>query len=137
MAAAAGGDLWAAKAAALHHFRNSDFERALALMMSVAEREGTPENVKNVAVALRSLGRAQEAVEWMESRKAEFDAIEYHDVLCSLLAVELPKRRAVLESRLRRIEQFAEDADTRTAAERLRRRVSGRPDLPSAPNEAT
>ncbi|HEV7660424.1 MAG TPA: hypothetical protein VGO55_11315 [Allosphingosinicella sp.] len=85
LAAAGGDDLWAAKAAALHHFRNSDFERALALMLSVAEREGTAENVKNVAVALRSLGRAQEAVEWMEGRKDAFDAIEYHDVLCSLL----------------------------------------------------
>lgn len=59
------------------------------------------------------------------------------DVLGSLLAVELPKRRAVLESRLRRIEQFAEDADTRAAAERLRRRVTGRPDLPTAPDEAS
>lgn len=85
LAAAAGGDLWAAKAAALHFFRNRDFERALTLMTSVAEREATPENVKNVAVALRSLGRAEEAVEWVESRKEEFDAIEYHDVLCSLL----------------------------------------------------
>ena len=46
------------------------FEPALALMLSVAEREPSPENVKNVAVALRSLGRAQEAVDWMESRKA-------------------------------------------------------------------
>lgn len=85
LAAAAGGDLWAAKAAALHFFRNRDFERALALMTSVVEREATPENVRNVAVALRSLGRAREAVDWMESRKHGFDRIEYHDVLCSLL----------------------------------------------------
>ena len=69
LAAAAGGDLWAAKAAALHHFRNGDFEPALALMQSVVEREANPENVKNVAVALRSVGRIQEAVEWMESRE--------------------------------------------------------------------
>jgi hypothetical protein len=48
------------------------------------------------------------------------------DVLGGLLAGELPKRRAVLESRLRRIEQFAEEPSTRAAAERLRRRVSGR-----------
>jgi hypothetical protein len=46
-------------------------------------------------------------------------------VLGNILAGELPKRRAVLESRLRRIEQFAEEAATREAAERLRRRVSG------------
>ncbi|MEA3014627.1 MAG: hypothetical protein QOD42_3172 [Sphingomonadales bacterium] len=85
LAAAAGGDRWAAKAAALHFFRNRDFERALTLMTSVVEREATPENVRNVAVALRSLGRAREAVDWMESRRDGFDPIEYHDVLCSLL----------------------------------------------------
>jgi hypothetical protein len=55
------------------------------------------------------------------------------DALSSLLAGELPKRRAVLESRLRRIEQFAEEPTTREAAERLRRQVSGRPEGPSAP----
>ncbi len=48
--------------------------------------------------------------------------------LSSLLVGELPKRRAVLESRLRRIEEFAEDEDTRDAAAQLRRQVSGRPD---------
>jgi len=48
------------------------------------------------------------------------------DRLGSILAGELPKRRAVLESRLRRIEQFAEEALTREVAEGLRRRVGGR-----------
>jgi hypothetical protein len=48
--------------------------------------------------------------------------------LDSILAGELPKRRAVLESRLRRIEEFADEPATRSAAERLRRRVNGRPD---------
>jgi hypothetical protein len=46
--------------------------------------------------------------------------------LGALLVGELPKRRAVLESRLRRIEQFAEDHDTREGAADLRRKVSGR-----------
>jgi hypothetical protein len=55
------------------------------------------------------------------------------DVLGAILAGELPKRRAVLESRLRRIEQFAEEAATREAAERLRRRVGGRGESPSTP----
>jgi len=56
------------------------------------------------------------------------------DMLATLLAGELPKRRAVLESRLRRIEQFAEEPPTREAAERLRRRVGGRGDTtPSSP----
>ena len=85
LAAAGDRDLWAAKAAALHHFKGSDFEPALALMTKVAEREPSPENVKNVAVVLRSLGRFQDAVDWMAGREAGFDPIEYHDLLCSLL----------------------------------------------------
>src|SRR5262245_2231161 len=55
-------------------------------------------------------------------------------MLDTLLAGEQPKRRAVLESRLRRTEQFAEDAATREAAANLRRRVSGRPAAPGAPS---
>ena len=46
--------------------------------------------------------------------------------LATLLAGELPKRRAVLESRLRRIEEFAEDSGTREGARLLRRAVNGR-----------
>lgn len=57
------------------------------------------------------------------------------DTLATILAGELPKRRAVLESRLRRIEQFAEEPATREAAERLRRRVGGRSEMPSCPPE--
>lgn len=53
------------------------------------------------------------------------DALE---ALASILTGELPKRRAVLESRLRRIEEFAEETATRDAALRLRRQVSGRPE---------
>lgn len=55
------------------------------------------------------------------------------DKLATLLAGELPKRRAVLESRLRRIEEYAEDGATRAAATRLRRRVSGRPEAAGTP----
>jgi hypothetical protein len=58
------------------------------------------------------------------------------DALTSLLAGELPKRRAVLESRLKRLEQFAEEPSTREAAERLRRSVSGRPGGPSTPSSS-
>ncbi len=58
--------------------------------------------------------------------------------LASVLAGELPKRRAVLESRLRRIEEFAEDASTREAARLLRRAVNGRGGAPSqAPSPST
>jgi hypothetical protein len=53
------------------------------------------------------------------------------DALSALLVGELPKRRAVLDSRLRRIEEFAEDVATREAAARLRRTVNGRSGPPS------
>lgn len=46
--------------------------------------------------------------------------------LASILLSELPKRRAVLESRLRRIEEYAEDAATRAAAAELWRQLTGR-----------
>lgn len=52
--------------------------------------------------------------------------------LATILLGELPKRRAVLESRLRRIEEYAEDEATRTAATDLRRQVTGRGVAPSA-----
>ena len=49
------------------------------------------------------------------------------EALSGILAGELPKRRAVLESRLRRIEEFAEEPSTREAATRLRRNLGGPP----------
>jgi hypothetical protein len=48
------------------------------------------------------------------------------DALAALIALEPPKRKAILESRLKRIEEYADDPATRTAAERLRRQVTGR-----------
>lgn len=50
-----------------------------------------------------------------------------------MLTGDLPKRRAVLESRLRRIEEFAEEQTTRDAAAQLRRKVSGRSDSTNQP----
>ena len=52
------------------------------------------------------------------------------DALGSLLATEPAKRRVLLESRLRRIEEYADDPATRGAAERLRRQVAGRNETP-------
>lgn len=47
--------------------------------------------------------------------------------LTRLLAGELPKRKPVLDQRLRRIEEHAEETETREAASALRRVVQGRP----------
>jgi tetratricopeptide (TPR) repeat protein len=84
LAAVAEEDVWAAKAAAVHHFRNRQFEPALGFARGIAAREPDPENLKNAAVALRSLGRHREAIEWIELRADAFDPIEREDLLCSL-----------------------------------------------------
>ena len=86
LAAAADRDIWAAKAAALHCFRQGHVAEALAFARSIAAREPNSESVKNVAVALRELGRYAEAAAWIEARKQLFDPIEYHDLLCAQLA---------------------------------------------------
>jgi hypothetical protein len=46
--------------------------------------------------------------------------------LGELFVDEPPTRRAVLDSRLRRIEEYADDGETRTAAGDLRRQIKGR-----------
>src|SRR6185295_17395766 len=97
LAAAADGDLWAAKAAALHCFRNKRYEAALALTRSVLDREPGAENVRNVAVALRSLGRFQDAADWVENRRESFDPIEYHDLLCSQYCALGKRSEAVVQ----------------------------------------
>jgi hypothetical protein len=86
LAAASDREIWAAKAAALHCFRQGDVARALAFAHSVVAREPNSENVKNVAVALRDLGRYEEAAAWIEGRKQLFHRIEYHDLLCAQFA---------------------------------------------------
>lgn len=52
------------------------------------------------------------------------------DTLGALYREKAPKRRGMLEARLRRIEEMADEAPTRAAAERLRRAVSGRGEAP-------
>jgi hypothetical protein len=49
------------------------------------------------------------------------------DALSKILAGELPKRKHLLDQRLRRIEEHAEEPSTRQAASALRRLVHGRP----------
>lgn len=52
------------------------------------------------------------------------------DALSKILAGELPKRKHVLDQRLRRIEEHAEDDGTRNAAGVLRKLIHGRPLTP-------
>lgn len=64
----------------------------------------------------------------------EARVLEAIEALAGILAGELPKRRAVLESRLRRIEEFAEEPGTRDAAARLRRNLGAPPDKAAPPS---
>lgn len=54
------------------------------------------------------------------------------DALAKILVGELPKRKPVLDQRLRRIEEHAENPATRETASALRRLIHGRPSLPAA-----
>jgi tetratricopeptide (TPR) repeat protein len=83
LAAVADRDIWAAKASALHCFRQGDVSGALAFARSVADREPNSESVKNVAVALLQLGQYEEAAAWIEERQALLAPIQYHDLLCA------------------------------------------------------
>lgn len=84
LARAADDDLWAAKAAAIHFYRKQDLERSAELMTSVATREPSSENIKNVAVALRALRRYEDALAWLEDKGKAVDPAELADLLCSL-----------------------------------------------------
>ncbi len=84
LARAAASDLWAAKAAAMHFYRKQDMHGAIDLLISIGEREPTSENIKNVAIAMRILGRFEEAVQWLEGHASAIKPVELNDLLCSL-----------------------------------------------------
>lgn len=84
LTAVSDSDLWAAKVVGLHHYKAGALDRALPMMRSIAEREPTSENIKNIAVMLRGLERPQEAIAWLEAHRARVEPILYNDLLCSL-----------------------------------------------------
>lgn len=107
-------------------------QRLLSKVLSASGRPNISKAVDDFVKAGHSFPAEQDVYLQMLEHTDEQRIQEAIDVLSGILAGELPKRRAVLESRLRRIEQFAEEPATREAAERLRRQVSGRPEAPAA-----
>jgi hypothetical protein len=100
------------------------------LLSKVLVAEGRPSVSKAVNEYLNA------GFELPEEQDVHLQLLEHADeamvrtalsTLGSLLSSEAPKRRAVLESRLRRIEQFAEEGPTQKQAEQLRRSIAGRP----------
>lgn len=82
---AADTDLWAAKIAALHHFRRGNLPRAALLMARVAAREPTSENIGNLVVLHRDAGNLEAALAVLEARRDELGPIRFHDMMCSCL----------------------------------------------------
>jgi hypothetical protein len=108
-------------------------ERLLDRLLRV---EGRP-SITNAADAFLEAGfefpKAQQVWLQLLEHKDEERVAEAIEQLTSLLGEEPPERRAVLESRLRRIEEYADEASTRDAAASLRRMLSTTKAAPSTP----
>ena len=98
-----------------------------------------------VSRAVDAMRRA--GFELPEEQEAQLQLLEHADeervreamlVLARLLETEMPKRRTVLESRLRRIEECADEASTRDLATTVRRNLATTGNtLPARPTRAT
>jgi uncharacterized small protein (DUF1192 family) len=107
-------------------------QRLLSKLLAASGRPGISKATNDFLRAGHTFPTEQDVYLQLLEHTDEQRVQEALDVLSGILVAELPKRRAVLESRLRRIEEFAEEPATRDAAERLRRQVSGRPEAPSS-----
>jgi len=106
--------------------REAERERLLNRLLAV---EGRP------AISKAAQAYLEAGFEFPRSQFVWLQLLEHSDErtvgqaierLTEILSEEDPARAAVLESRLRRIEEFADEPATRAAAADLRRRISGR-----------
>src|SRR5438128_12093984 len=81
LAAAAPTETWAAKAVALYHARRQDYSKLVTLAEGLVEREPTSDNIINLAVTYRGLGRYAESVELLSRNEQRVDPIRCHDLL--------------------------------------------------------
>jgi hypothetical protein len=86
LAPAAGTEIWAAKALLLDHVRAKRFDQCLPLLEAIVALEPTSENVCNMAVGLRSLGRYRAAIDFLLAREASVDRTAFCELMCSLHA---------------------------------------------------
>ncbi|MCC6553602.1 MAG: hypothetical protein IT372_11355 [Polyangiaceae bacterium] len=117
--------------------RAQERQKLLGKLLSASGRPGISKATNDFLRAGYTFPMEQDVYLQLLEHTDEERVHEAIEALAGILAGELPKRRAVLESRLRRIEQFAEEAATREAAERLRRQVSGRPEAPGGGSDQT
>jgi hypothetical protein len=99
------------------------------LVARLATAEGRPA-ITRAADALLQAGFPLPDDQTIQLQMLEHSREEYVqqaiDKLSAILGAEPCKRQTVLESRLRRLEEFADEPDTRNAARDLRRQVTGR-----------
>jgi hypothetical protein len=106
--------------------REHERRRLLGIIRQSAGRVAISKAVDDYLQAGFELPREQEVWLQLLEHKNESRVVEAIETLEAMLAGEEPQRRAVLESRLRTIEELADDLPTRTAAQRLRRMLTGR-----------
>jgi hypothetical protein len=107
--------------------RDLERRRLLGIIRQAAGRMAISKAVDDYLGAGFELPREQEVWLQLLEHRNEGRVIEAIEALETMLAGEEPQRRAVLESRLRTIEEVADDAGTRSAAQRLRRKLTARP----------
>jgi hypothetical protein len=116
--------------------RAQDRQRLLAKLLAAEGRPAITKAANELFKHGFTLPQEQDVYLQLLEHSKEERVREAIEALAAILVGELPKRRAVLESRLRRIEEYAEDEATRCAAAELRRQVTGRGIATSAKSAA-
>lgn len=106
--------------------RAQDRQRLLGKLLSAEGRPAITKAANELFKQGFTLPQEQDVYLQLLEHTSEDRVCEAITALATILLSEVPKRRAVLESRLRRIEEFAEDPSTRSAAADLWRQVTGR-----------
>jgi hypothetical protein len=105
--------------------RAPEREKRLTKLMSAEGRAAVTKAAEDFAGAGFPFPEEQEVMLKLLDHGSEERVREALACLGRLLDEEAPQRRAVLESRLRRLEDSADDAEIRDLAEGLRRRLRG------------
>jgi hypothetical protein len=98
-------------------------ERLLAALLAADGAEPVRRAVRALERAGHGVPRQQDALLRMLQHPDERRVRAAIDTLAALFDDHAPERRAVLEARLRRLEELADDVETRDAATALRRRL--------------
>lgn len=98
-------------------------QRLLNRLLAAEGRPAITKAVKDYLAAGHELPREQDVCLQLLEHPDEDRVRGAIDTLSSLLETEPAKRRAVLDSRLRRLAEFADEKPTRDAAEALRRQL--------------